>query len=635
MQTYKTTSMPNKQIPFFKSGVHNLLDPEVIPNDAALDALNFITQDGKTVLAGGRKSLGAEGAAGSITGFWKGYKVDGTTVLYAKFGTIVKYYDGSAWQNAITGLGENTEVTFSNYSSLAGAFTYMNCADGYYKFINANPGSPIDIYNSSKNFKGFITIDRSRTLLWNREKDKTGLYGSYIDRQDSTVYTTVSAEAIGSSGSTTYTGTLAFKAGNARRSCHAVTFTATVGAGAELFSELGMGVLTSNFGGTGTINYATGVYSVTFSAVTTGSVTATYQWEDSSIKGIADFSKSSTRLASEGFVFPQDEGGDAILNVLIGQDGNYYSMKSHSAYTLSLDADDLGATNEVYRKDMGLPFFRAAISTNKGIFFINTSNPTKPEMTILVRNTATLAVEPVVLFPQFKFSNYDFSNASFASYDRWVMVFCKTLDADNNNRILMCNMKDKTVDIVGYAGKMAVQDGQHLYIGSSVSKSVYEIFSGFDDMDLPLESYWQGKEFVLYEDALSKVRRLRFKGSIDPDQAVEVYINTDETGYQLVGTIRGNASYVNYADSQAIGANYIGETQIGGDSTSSIYKYFMEMKIRTGKFRKIGIQLIPLNVGYFDFDSYELWDILTFENRMPRGNRQKQRVSINGSSTNQ
>jgi hypothetical protein len=196
-------------------------------------------------------------------------------------------------------------------------------------------------------------------------------------------------------------------------------------------------------------------------------------------------------------------------------------------------------------------------------------------------------------------------------------------------------MKDKTVDIVGYAGKMAVQDGQHLYIGSSVSKSVYEIFSGFDDMDLPLESYWQGKEFVLYEDALSKVRRLRFKGSIDPDQAVEVYINTDETGYQLVGTIRGNASYVNYADSQAIGANYIGETQIGGDSTSSIYKYFMEMKIRTGKFRKIGIQLIPLNVGYFDFDSYELWDILTFENRMPRGNRQKQRVSINGSSTNQ
>lgn len=51
--------MPNKQIPFFKSGVHNLLDPEVIPSDAALDALNFITQDGKTVLAGGRKSLGA------------------------------------------------------------------------------------------------------------------------------------------------------------------------------------------------------------------------------------------------------------------------------------------------------------------------------------------------------------------------------------------------------------------------------------------------------------------------------------------------------------------------------------------------------------------------------------------------
>ena len=222
-------------------------------------------------------------------------------------------------------------MTFANYSSLAGAFTYVNCADGYYKIINSHPGSPIDIYNSSKNFKGYILIDRGRTFYGTGQtKDKTGLYGSYIDRQDSTVYTTVTGEAIGVLGSTNYSGTLAFKGGGSRRSCHAVTFSASVMAGTETFTENQLGVLTSNYGGTGTINYATGAYNITFSAVTTGAVTSNYQWEDSSLKGVADFSKSSPRQASEGFVFAQDEGGDAILKVEIGQDGAYYSMKTNS-----------------------------------------------------------------------------------------------------------------------------------------------------------------------------------------------------------------------------------------------------------------------------------------------------------------
>lgn len=628
--------MTSKDIPFFKSGVHNVLDPEIIPLDAAQDALNFITQDGKQVLVGGRTTLGTEGSAGSMTGVWKGYKTDGTTVLYAKFGTAIKYWDGSAWQNSITGLGENTEVTFANYSSLAGAFTYVNCADGYYKIINSHPGSPIDIYNSSKNFKGYILIDRGRTLLWNRsDKDKTGLYGSYIDRQDSTVYTTVTGEAIGVLGSTNYSGTLAFKGGGSRRSCHAVTFSASVMAGTETFTENQLGVLTSNYGGTGTINYATGAYNITFSAVTTGAVTSNYQWEDSSLKGVADFSKSSPRQASEGFVFAQDEGGDAILKVEIGQDGAYYSMKTNSTYKLTLDADDLGATNEVYRKEIGIPYFRASLSTNKGIFFINTYNPTKPEMTILQKNVTTLAVEPTILFPHFQFSNYDYSTAGFASYDRWILVFCKTLDADNNNRILMCNIKEKTVDVVGYSGKMAIQDNSHLYVGDSITKTVYDLFSGFDDMSDNITAYWEGKEHIISENNLSKVRRLRFKGRIDVDQSAKVYINTDETGYQHVGTIVGSGSYVNYNDSETVGAHYIGEAPIGGDAVSTAYGYFMEMKIRTGKFRKIAIKVVPQGIGYFSFDQQTLWDILLFENRMPRGSRQKQQVSLDGLSTNQ
>lgn len=627
--------MVEKVIRLFKSAVHNVLSPEIIPEDAAKDSQNFVTKDGRVVLVGGRAALGAEGTVGPTTSIHVGYKVNGDKVFFAKFGTIIKYFDGSAWQNSITGLDADHEYTLQNYSSLAGTFVYVNGPGGYWKIVTANPGSPIDIYDAARNFKGYIVIDRGRTLLWNRDSDKTGFYGSWIDRQNSTVYTTVTNEAIGASGSTNYTGSLAFKGSNATASCFGVTFEATVAAGTETFTDNYTGVLTSNLGGTGTINYATGAYNITFSAVTTGAVTSDYQWENSNDNGISDFTKSATRLAGEGFQFPQDEGGDAILNVLIGQDGAYYSLKEQSAYRLSIDADDLGADNEVYRKEMGLPFFRAAISTSKGIMFMNTANPSNPELTILQKNKFGDNVEPFVLFPQFKFGNYNYDSCVFGVYDRWTLIFCKSQFADNNDTILLCDADEKKVDPIKYSGNGSVQDAGVLYVADSITHSVYKTFNGFDDLGSPVQAFWSGKDQIFSNQLLTKLRRLRFKGFIDPDQAVGVYINTDQSGYTKVGTILGNGTYVNYSEVQAIGSNYIGQSQIGGDDIVSTYGYYMELKVRTGKFRSISVKLIPEGIGYFDFELMTFWDLLFFESRIPKAYREKQNVSLDGTQTNQ
>jgi hypothetical protein len=334
-------------------------------------------------------------------------------------------------------------------------------------------------------------------------------------------------------------------------------------------------------------------------------------------------------------VFPQDEGGDPILNVLIGQDGNYYSMKERSAYVLSLDSDDAGATNQVYRKEMGLPYFRAGISTNKGIFFINTVNPTKPEMTLLQKSTVSLSVEPKILFPHFKFSEFVYDHCSFGSYDRWILVFCRTADSLTNNRILMCNIEMKTVDIVSYTGNMSIQDGNNLYVADSVSYSVYDTFSGFDDVGNIIDAYWIGKDELMNTNRLKKTRRLRFKGFIDVGQSIGVYMNLDEAGFSKVGTIYGGAEYVNFNDSQAVGGNFIGEAQIGGADVTNAYGYYMELKIKTGKFRKITIKLVPEGIGYFDMDMLVFWDNLLFEDRMPKYARQKQNVSLDGTLTDQ
>lgn len=612
-----------KTIELFKSGVHNILPSEKIPLDAAKDSSNFYTKNGKVVLVHGRKELEEMGAVGTTTGLHVGYKVDGTKIIYVKFGTVIKYWSGTAWEDCITGLIEDAEYVFANYSSLSGAFTIVSGVDGLWKIVNANPASPIDVYNSAKNFKGYVIVDRGRSILWNREKDKTGLYGSWIDRQNSTVYTAVSNEVIGTgNGATkTFTNTLVFKAGGTYRNCFAITVTD----GTETFTDNYLGVLTGSAGGTGTINYATGAISVTFNANVTNlqNVTCNYQWEDITDNGILDFSYSAPRQAGEGFQFPQDEGGDAILNVEVGQDGVYYSLKSQSAYSLSLDADDTGADNLVYRKDMGLPNFRASVSTNRGIVFMNTANPTSPKLTILQKNKVSLDVEPVELFPHFDFSEYDYSDCSLSSYDNWVLVFCKKQGADNNNSILMCDIKAKTVDICSYSGKMAVQANNNLYVSDSITRTVFETFTGFDDLGLGIDAYWEGKD-IQFTNNLNKVRRLRYKGHIDPDQIIGIYIAVESGAYSKVGTIDGSQSYVNYNDILTIGSQMIGEDIVGGDVVDSKYGYYMEVKIKTGKFRTLSVKLVPEGIGYFDFDLMTFWDILTFENRIPKSYRTKQ-----------
>ena len=618
----------------FQSGQHTILEPENIPADASQASMNFTTYNGKVVLVGGRAPLGTEGTIGKITGLHYGYQTNGDKVLYAKFGTIIKYYDGSAWQDVITGLTEDAEYSFTNYSSLAGAFTFINGIDGYYKINNANPTTYLDVYSSTKNFHGKILIDRGRTILWDRNdtgsQDKTGLYGSKIDTQDS--YTAVSGESIGALGSTVYSGTLAFAGGT--KNCFGLSIEGTVAAGTETFVDNFNGVLTSNYGGTGTINYITGAYSVTFSDTTTGAVTADYQWEDSNVGGLTDFTKASPRIASDGFVFPQDEGGDAILNVLVGQDGAYYSLKENSAYKLVLSADDINATNEIYRKNMGIPNWRCAVSTEKGIMFINTANPTKPQMTILVRNTTADTVEPLTIFKHFDFSDYDFSDSAMMTFDRWAIVFCKKSGSLNNDTMLMCDVSTMSVDVVGYGGRMGVKDEDDLFIGSPLTKSVYQVFDDFDDDGSTIDNFWTGKDEVFGTENLKKSRKLRLKGLISKNQTVKVYVDYDGEGFEWVGSIVGSGTYVDFGTSYAIGGPLVGVGEVGGGESPLSYEYFMELKLKTPKYRKRTIKLEATGYGYFDFNMIMDWDILLFENRLPKAKRSKQNVSLDGLTTN-
>lgn len=623
--------MAQKQIQLFKSGVHNLLDEELIPEDAASSSSNWYTQDGRIKLIPGKILVGAQGVAGKIYGEIFGYKTDGTKVHWRKKGTKIQYFDGTTWQDTVTGLTETADYAFTNYSSLAGSFTFAFGIDGIYKMNNANPGSFCSMYDSTKNFKGKAFIDKGRAIMWDITNDKTVLRGSWIDTQLAVsgalgVYTAVSGEALADVAS----GTLAFKAGGATRNCFGVSITDT--SSGEVFTDNYLGGLTGSLGNSGTINYITGAYTITGQS---GGGTASYQWENSNLRGVTDFTKSATRVAGEGFQFPQDEGGDAILNVMIGTNG-YYSMKSNSAYLLQLEAADTNATNEVFRKEIGIPSYRASVSTSKGIVFMNTSNEEKPEMTILQRNQLGDVLEPMVLFPHFKFSNYTYDDCTIDTYERYIIVACKSSGAVNNDTILLCDIVNKTVDIVKYSARTFARDDTYLYMGSSVTESVYKLFDGYDDDGFSIDNEWRGKSETWNSENLKKYRKLRLKGRIGADQSYQVYINYDNSGDQLVGTVLGSGSYVDYTSPQTIGSNIIGVSQIGGDDISDVYNYFIEIRLRkVPKFRNRKIIFKALGIGYVDIDSQLDLDIETYEGKMPSRFRQKQNVSLDGASVDQ
>lgn len=614
-------STQQQTIRAFVSGTHNLLPNEIIPKDAASASTNWVTRDGHIELAYGRQAKGGQGLAGKIYGVHTGYKADGTPVLFRKSQGKIQTLVGSTWTDVITGLTEAADYTFSNYASLAGSFVYIFGVDGIYKICTANPTSYASLYDSSKNFKGFGFIDKARTILWNRAEDPTGLYGSWIDAQNSTVYTSVSAEALSSVAS----GTLAFKAGGSKRTCFGIQITVT-GTG-EVLTDNYNGVLTGNMGSTGTINYMTGAFTTT----ATGAGTVNYQWEDSNVKGVTDFTKSATRLAGEGFVVRQDNGGDKIYTV-IPLAGSYFSLKGRSAYQFTLDATDLAPTNIIFRTDIGVSTLRSAVGTGQGILFMNTANPTKPRLEILTQNPLgdTFDVNP--LFAHFAFENYTYDDVMVDFWDEFAIVGCK-LDSDENNKLLLCNVRGKTVDETSYGIRCATKASGYLYGGDPVSQTIYELFTGFDDMGIRLTNNWDSKGETYASSVLKKVKRYRYKGKIDPGQSVQVYIQQDDGDFTLIGTILGSGDYVDYGSSFAIGTSFVGQDTVGGGDTANVYGFYMEIKYRANKFRKRVVRFVATGIGFVSIEQMTDFDIWTFQDKLPARYRSKQNVDLAGTPT--
>jgi len=593
----------------FKSGLQTRLEDFSIERDAASKSLNWLTLGDRIELSGGYDVIGTENGAGKITGLGIGERVDGSKLAIRTRGQKIEYYDTatSDWVEIGTNKlgsdadGEDVAITF--YTSLAGYQAWISSPNsGLFKYLLANPDTIVDNYDSAKNFKGYVMAHDGRLLLWNRAKKKNYLYGSYKDVQDSNVYTTVSGEAVGSGG-TTYSGTLSAISG--KRTCFNVVFTDS---GGQTLTDDKNGGFTGD--GTGTINYSTGAYSVTFSS-TTGTVTVDYDWENSTAKGLADFTFSSTRLATEGFFLPQPTGGD--LQSIASYRTDLYCLHRFNAWLFTMPVDDLNPTNQVFRENLGMENWRAAVATGDGIYYIDTSNPSDPQFKLLSLSQQNDQVEPRSFSFDVDLSGYDFSDGIGYRWGDYILFACKVLGDSVNNRLFAFNTIWKSFDVLSYNCSVLADNNGDLWAGEPSTDNVTQLFTGFTANGSLIENYWEGQLSEHDIAGLKKFKRLTVSGNIGTDQSCKVQISYDNGSWETLGTIDGTGSYVSSSGSTSVGVSMVGSKEVGGGGDGVDAKWYVrEFRVRSGKYERAKIRFEATGVGYLSVSEIEFYDLKSY-----------------------
>jgi len=544
----------------YGKGIINTIDHNLIDRGAASDSSNFLTFLDHIELARGRKIIGADESGNTpVLGLHVGYKADGTPVMFRKITTKLQYYNTNTelWEDCKTGLIDGEELSFDNSFTPAGRQVWTCGQDGLFKIYPSSPQSVVDLTDETKNYKGKIRIEKSRMLAWGMKEDPTGLRLSKVDKDSN--YATITGEAVGALGSTHYSYTL----------LHAQVFGLVISDGTQTITDDKNGNLIGD--GAGTINYATGAIDVTFNSITTGPVVVSYLYEDPLTNGMADFTYSATRIASEGNILRQDATG-ALSQTVLTFDNKFYTLQDKGSWFLVVSSDDLDFHNDPYNLTIGTPTWKSAVMYADGIIFIDTNNPEKPKLRKLGYSQNGLVV-PYDLSKNFRMEDYVFDQSPLEKFGDLIVFSCRTSDSTVNNKHIVYHLTNKTFDVMedGY-NFFAIMDNK-LYGGDSLSPNVYEIMSGWDNDDSIIDGYWEGKNDNLDYDQIKKEKMYIESGYMMIDQEFEVYASYDGDGYELLGSLKGTDEEIQRNSQIMVGVSAIGEKAIGGEDVEAAY-YF-------------------------------------------------------------
>lgn len=417
-------------------------------------------------------------------------------------------------------------------------------------------------------------------------------------------------------------------------SINTTTFSAYTAGGTvakcEQFTDDQNGNLISDGGGTGTINYITGVYSVTFNTppVNAQNLIISFYQDDSS-QSIAKFLLTGPTNATDGD-FIQQQGFGQMMNVF-PLSGLYFCMHEFGTYQLQIvDNDVKQASQIVYRNSVGIPYWRAGYATGDGIVYMDTLNASSPTLRVLEMQLSASGTNPAIV-PRSISDQLDLkSNAHdqdvVFEWGDYYILECKGLTngiADPNNDIMyLYNQKTGTYDRLDYRGTCFANYYGALLSGDSISPNLLVLFSGFDDLGYNINNYWKSAPNLLGAEGVKRFNRFVVKGLIDTSQNLGIYFSLDGGQYTKYATVEGNGQFVNLGIPYSVGGPVMGSNIVGGGGVVNAYGYEAEFRIASDMFSRISVMfkaepqldendqpIIGSGVGYISVDEYEFKDI--------------------------
>jgi len=603
-------------------------DRKALRTGVSPDSLNWITSKYKDSieLRRGYVRLGTTEVTGNgnISGIGVGVQYDGTEKLWFSYDRKIKYYDIVTddvievdTADILPEAADGEDVWMQPYQNLAGSVMLAGSPNSsVYKIPVANPGSVVD--QATNNYRwGVFHVGQNRVFSGARNgivsgnNDQTGLYLSYIDKDQLSDYTEVSGEAIGSAGSQTYAGTLSVAA--APKTVMYVTISEA--GGGETFKDDRNGNLVGDAGGTGTINYATGAYSVTFNVVTSGAVTADYYHETMTSAGILDFTGGAN---GQGKSFRQDNAAGKLMAIFNINVTNYcFHLLKTWQFTSTLD--DTQSTNLEYR-NVGIPYERAAHQTPDGIIMADLANPSEPKyrkMKVL-QGTDINTIEPMSISDALDLSPFGHDKCvafRWGDYEIFA-VQEKVLGAANtfNSVTWVRNVVSGQWDKLNYYVSCLAELNGMLIAGDSISRNAYVLFSGFDEDGDVIENKWTSSDLDFDDqlglgENLKTAGRMIVEGLIQKEQKMEVQASYNGGAFTTVFTIEGDADYVDQGIKISIGSQTIGSTVIGGGGSVTAAPYEVDFQLNSDRFVDIAVRFIAREVGFISVNAVTFKDV--------------------------
>lgn len=403
--------------------------------------------------------------------------------------------------------------------------------------------------------------------------------------------------------------------------------------GNEVFTDDLSGNLTGSAGGTGTINYATGLISVTFvvappalasQVITYSYVDETQTWDGGAAGGVANFVVPSSRVSGQPNVFREDHGGD--IKTIVSLKDHKFVVHETAIYDLLPSLDDTATTNTLFRDNIGSKFLRGALATPEGVYAVDTSDPNYLRFVLVSYNTASTDIKPVNISVNLDLSAYNFDKTVIFAFEDYIIFSCRTLNETFNNRAFLFHRVYKTFDLCDYSISSAdIYDGS-LIAGDASTNNVQTLFSGYDANGDIITNFWtsgisklgflnaRGKRYPIRN--LKKVKKILMEGDIGPEQVIHLFWSPDrgnpveildEEGQPIIS---GTGSYVDKTRRVDIGSRTVGRSTIGGGGDGiEAYHYEREIKFHQDKFADGQITIMASEIGYASVTNLEFRDV--------------------------